>query len=43
VVAGTSLALFFIGIHNAWDTVTYVALTHLPQFKRGKDHGESGG
>jgi hypothetical protein len=26
VVAGTSLTLLFIGIHNAWDTVTYVAL-----------------
>src|SRR5262249_51527944 len=42
VVAGTSLALLFIGIHNAWDTVTYVALTHMPQFKRSKDRGESG-
>jgi hypothetical protein len=28
VVAGTSLVLLFIGIHNAWDTVTYVALAH---------------
>jgi hypothetical protein len=26
VVAGASLALLFIGIHNAWDTVTYVAV-----------------
>jgi hypothetical protein len=26
LVAGVSLVLVFIGIHNAWDTVTYVAL-----------------
>lgn len=26
VVAGASLALLFIGIHNAWGTVTYVAV-----------------
>jgi hypothetical protein len=29
VVAGTALLLLFIGIHNAWDTVTYVALDHI--------------
>ena len=28
VVAGVSLVLLFIGIHNAWDTVTYVTLQH---------------
>ena len=27
VIAATALLLLFIGIHNAWDTVTYVALT----------------
>ncbi len=26
VVAATSLLLLFIGIHNAWDTVTYIAV-----------------
>jgi hypothetical protein len=26
VVAGATLLLVFIGIHNAWDTVTYVAI-----------------
>lgn len=26
VVAGAALALLFAGIHNAWDTVTYVAM-----------------
>jgi hypothetical protein len=25
VIGGVSLALLFIGIHNAWDTVTYIA------------------
>jgi hypothetical protein len=28
-VAGTALLLLFIGIHNAWDTVTYLALDHM--------------
>jgi hypothetical protein len=26
VVAGVALALLFIGIHNSWDTVTYITL-----------------
>ena len=26
LIAGTSLLLLFIGIHNAWDTVTYIAV-----------------
>jgi hypothetical protein len=26
VIAATALLLLFIGIHNAWDTVTYIAL-----------------
>jgi hypothetical protein len=30
-VAATSLLLLFIGIHNAWDTVTYVAIVELPK------------
>jgi hypothetical protein len=29
VVGGTALLLLFIGIHNAWDTVTYIALDHV--------------
>lgn len=28
VVAGTALLLLFVGIHNAWDTATYIALDH---------------
>lgn len=26
VIAATSLLFLFLGIHNAWDTVTYIAL-----------------
>jgi hypothetical protein len=29
VVAATALLLLFIGIHNAWDTVTFITLDHL--------------
>jgi hypothetical protein len=29
VVAGAALLLLFIGIHNAWDAVTYIALDHV--------------
>lgn len=28
-IAGTALLLLFIGIHNAWDTVTYITTKHL--------------
>jgi len=30
VVGGSALLLLFIGIHNAWDTVTFLMLTHNP-------------
>ena len=36
VVAGAALLLLFIGIHNAWDTVTYIALGHM-QDRGGED------
>ena len=29
LVAASSLLFLFIGIHNAWDTVTYVALRRV--------------
>jgi hypothetical protein len=29
-VAGTALLLLLIGIHNAWDTVTYIAFGSHP-------------
>jgi hypothetical protein len=32
-VAGTAQALLFVGIHNAWDTVTYVAMNHKKRLK----------
>lgn len=34
VVGGTALMLLFIGIHNAWDTVTYIAVNLLPPKKK---------
>src|SRR5256885_7480838 len=39
VIAGTSLLLVFIGIHNAWDAVTYIAVERGPAAKKRK--GES--
>src|SRR5262249_55692036 len=36
VVGGASLTLLFVGIHNAWDSVTYVALT-----RRRRPEGEA--
>jgi hypothetical protein len=39
-VGATSLALLFIGIHNAWDTVTYVALMNWGKDKAGKSNPE---
>lgn len=38
VIAATALVLLFCGIHNAWDTVTYVAVKHLRPKK--EDSGE---
>jgi hypothetical protein len=38
VVAAVALLLLFIGIHNSWDTVTYVAT--LARDKTMKDKGE---
>ena len=31
LVAAVALMLVFIGIHNAWDTVAYVAVQHRPK------------
>src|SRR5262249_49904145 len=31
VIAGTALLLLFVGIHNAWDAVTYMALERRQQ------------
>jgi hypothetical protein len=37
VVAAASLLLLFIGIHNAWDTVTYIAVEHMGEKKEPED------
>jgi hypothetical protein len=39
VVAGVSLVLLFISIHNAWDTVTYVTLQHRKRNDAQEDLG----
>ena len=31
VIGGTTLLLLFIGIHNAWDAVTYIAMERKPR------------
>ena len=33
VIAATALVLMFVGIHNAWDTVTYIAVEHRKKKK----------
>ena len=38
VIAGTALLLMFIGIHNSWDTVTYIA---VERGRAAKKKGES--
>ena len=37
VIGGAVVLLLFIGIHNAWDTVTYIALERRPRRKESKD------
>src|SRR4051812_14662124 len=39
LIAATSLLLLFIGIHNSWVTVTYVAVQRAPK-KEKTDHRE---
>ena len=35
-VGGAALMLLFVGIHNAWDTVTYIALTYRIGAREGE-------
>ena len=42
VVGAAALMLLFIGIHNAWDTVTYIAVCGLQTPKEPEDQGEAG-
>jgi amino acid transporter len=34
VIAAVCLCLLFIGIHNAWDTVVYIAIERAPKARR---------
>lgn len=36
IVAAVVLLLLFIGIHNAWDSVTYIAIVHTKEERKGK-------
>jgi hypothetical protein len=38
VVGGCALVLLFVGIHNAWDTVTYIAIEDSPTKRNRKEH-----
>jgi hypothetical protein len=37
VIAAGTLLLLFIGIHNAWDNVSYIALELSQPEKKGQD------
>jgi hypothetical protein len=37
VVGGTALLLLFVGIHNAWDSVVYIALHQRQQSEEHKE------
>lgn len=37
-IAGTILLLVIIGIHNAWDTITYIALQHQRISNEHREH-----
>jgi len=36
-VAAITLGLLVVGLHNAWDTITYVAVSHLPAADKPKE------
>ncbi|MFL5803937.1 MAG: hypothetical protein ACJ8CR_19610 [Roseiflexaceae bacterium] len=37
VIGGTALLLLFVGIHNAWDSVVYIALLRRQRSEGGED------
>ena len=37
VIAAIALLLMFVGIHNAWDTVTYIAVQHRKEQEKEQD------
>jgi hypothetical protein len=40
VIGASALLLLFIGIHNAWDTVTYITVDQAPKPEELEDQGE---
>lgn len=41
VIAGTTLLFLFVGIHNAWDAVTYITMQHRQKSESAQDsHGQ---
>jgi len=40
VVGATSLLLLFVGIHNAWDTVTYITVGQVPPPKEVEEEAQ---
>ena len=43
VIGTVAIVLVFIGIHNAWDTVTYIAVQQRDREQTGKDRSTSSG
>jgi hypothetical protein len=41
VIAATTLVFLFIGIHNSWDTVTYIAVQNQQQSKQSENKDQS--
>lgn len=41
VIAATTLLFLFIGIHNSWDTVTYIAVQNRPTSKQIENKDQS--
>ncbi|MGZ3601673.1 MAG: hypothetical protein ACXWQ5_18735, partial [Ktedonobacterales bacterium] len=35
IIGAVTISLLFIGIHNAWDTVTYLVTDYLPRANGG--------
>jgi len=40
LVGGATLLLLFVGIHNAWDAVTYHVLVNRPESGHRKETGD---
>ena len=41
IIAGTVLLLLFVGIHNAWDTVTYITVVQPPPTTESEERPKS--